>query len=232
MDIAIVTGASKGIGLAISRQLITRNYKIYALARDFTPCSFNHDNFIKKQCDITDTPRLIETIKNIFNEKQSLNLLINNAGIGIFGPLETIEPKDIDKMVRTNLMAPIILTRLVLNRLKESNGRIINISSTAALTAKPMGAVYSATKAGLLNFGESLFEEIRKQGVAITTICPDMTSDTDFYRNSNFKPHKSFDTSIAPSVISDAVINVLNQPAGTVISHITIKPQRFQIEKK
>ena len=232
METALVTGSSSGIGLEIAKRLTDLNYRVFGLARNFNSCTFKHTRFEPVICDITDTSALIPAVKKILKSEKKLNLLVNNAGIGTFGPVETISPDDITAMVNTNLLAPMILTGQVVNRLRESRGRIINIASTAALKISPNGAVYSATKAGMLHFGDALYEEVRKQGIAVTTICPDITADTGFYQNASFEPHSSTETHILPSCVADAVVNILQQRNGTVISQIVIKPQRFQISKR
>ncbi|MBN2803847.1 MAG: SDR family NAD(P)-dependent oxidoreductase [Deltaproteobacteria bacterium] len=232
MKTAIVTGASAGIGLEISKILAEDGFKVFGISRNFQKCTFESDDFQKIECDITITNELVKTVKEITKVSPQIDLLVNNAGLGVFGQLETISGSDIKKMVDTNLTAPIILTRLLINRLKESNGKIINISSIAATEQKAKGTVYSATKAGLLQFGEALFEEVRKDGVSVTTILPDMTTGTDFYDASDFEPFSSSETAMEPSTVALCVLNILNQPDGTVLTQVRLKPQKFRLNKK
>ena len=90
-------------------------------------------------------------------------------------------------MVRTNLIAPMVLTRATLRHLEASRGYVVNIASTAALNPGPFGAAYGATKAGLHQFGQALFSEVRKSGVRVVTLYPDMTR-TPFYDHADFEP--------------------------------------------
>ena len=230
MYTAIVTGGSSGIGLEISKILINNGYYVFAISRNFEHCNYQHACFDFVECDITNTSKLIQTIKKIVKKNPKIKLLVNNAGLGLFGQLETTSCEDIQKMIDTNLTAPIILTRLLLNRLKETNGTIINISSTAATIITPKGTVYSATKAGLLQFGETLFNEVRKNGIRVTTVLPDMTAGTNFYNKSDFEPFSSNETSINAVTVAKAVLNILQQPEGTIITQITIRPQKFRLQ--
>jgi short-subunit dehydrogenase len=231
MTTALVTGASSGIGLAIAKRLIKLKYKVYGLARDFHQCNLMHNRFIQTECDITSSVQLKQFAKNLENRGEKISLLINNAGIGYFGPHETISPDKIEQMVKTNLTAPMILTNLLFKQLKNSQGTIINIASTAGLYPKRFGSAYGATKAGLINFGESLFDECRKQGIKVTTICPDMTFRTSFYNDAPFEPAHDDNSHIMPSCIADAVENSLNTRGGTVISQMVIMPQKVGLNK-
>ena len=232
MEVAIVTGASKGIGLEISRRLVAAGYDTYGMARQFDTCDISSDLFHRVECDITNLGELTVAANRIVREKKRVDILVNNAGVGIFGPLDSLQVSDIEQMVQTNVTAPFVLTSELLFWLRKSSGYIINISSTAARKTQAQGAVYSATKAALLHFGECLFEEARKQGVRVTTICPDITDDTHFYRNNFFTPTENEDTFILPGCVADAVMHVLKQRPGTVVSQIVVQPQRFQITKR
>jgi short-subunit dehydrogenase len=151
--------------------------------------------------------------------------------VGYFGPHEEINTRKLHDIIATNLEAPIILTHLLLRTLKESQGFIINISSITAKMISPIGAAYSASKAGLSHFSESLFEETRKKGVKVVTIHPDMTK-TNFYNNANFKEGEVEESFITGQCVADAVKMILNQREGTVLTDITIRPQKHMITKK
>ena len=232
METAIVTGASTGVGACIAKRLLKMGYRVVGLARSFDRGDLSHVEFRKIECDITNSGELSSVMNELQIKESGLNLLVNNAGIGRFGPHETIAISDLEKMIDVNLKAPIILTKLALQKLKQSRGRIINISSTSALKPHGSGAAYSATKAALLHFGDCLFEEVRKQGVKVTTICPDMVAGTDFYKDASFETGEDSDSHILCDCIADTVQDVLSRREGTVVSQIVIKPQRVQIEKK
>lgn len=230
MKTAIVTGASSGIGFEITKTILNLGYKVYGIGRDFSKIDLEDSNFIKVFCDITKPYELAKIIKEI-RKKEQVYILVNNAGVGYFGPHEELNVKKIETMVATNLQAPLILTQLLLRDLKKNKGYIINISSITAKKSSVYGCAYGATKAGLTHFSESLFDESRKYGVKIVTIHPDMTK-THFYDNLNFKEGDIEESYITPSCVSGAVEFVLSQRHATVITDITLKPQRHMIKRK
>ena len=228
MNKAIVTGASSGIGKAICRQLAANGWLVYGIGR-----SFNQSDDIagieRIVCDITDTVKLIKTIKEI-NKNHDISLLINNAGVGFYALHEELNPVKISQMVRTNLEAPMIITNLLLRDLKKNKGTI-NISSITAEKTNPHGCAYGATKAGLTSFSHSLFEEARKYGVRVVNIEPDMT-DTNLYRNADFTVDENEAARIQPNEVAEAVLYVLGQREGLVMTDITIRPQLHRIARK
>lgn len=231
MKAAIVTGASSGIGLQISIKLIKSGYKVYGMARDFAKTAYENASFIKVTCDITNTHILTQKIKEIKGMEKEIYLLVNNAGVGYFGPHEQLSSKQIEALVKTNIQAPFILTKLLLRDIKKTKGYIINISSITAKKSSTHGCAYAATKAALSHFGLSLFDEIRKSGAKVVTIHPDMTQ-TNFYDQLDFDVGELPESYITPQSVADAVETVLSQREGTLLSEITLRPQRHMITKK
>lgn len=231
MVVALVTGASSGIGLAVAKRLVEMGYDVYGYAREHGKTSFRHARFTAVECDVTDTPVLLERTEALLRETGGLKILVNNAGVGFFGPHAAMAPERIERMVRTNLIAPMILTRATLKHLEKSQGFVVNIASTAALNAGPFGAAYGATKAGLHQFGQALFSEVRKSGVRVVTLYPDMTR-TPFYDHADFEPGEDPGTHITPECVADAVAQAVDQREGTVITQIVLRPQRTQVARK
>lgn len=230
-QIAIVTGASSGIGHAICEQLLARRFTVYGLARSFAGPPSLGDRFHPTVCDLADPHQLTATANAVLKDAGHLDILVNNAGIGVFGPHETLDPDRLVRMVNTNLTAPLLLTKLTLRALRESKGRIVNISSTAAIHPHRHGAAYAATKAGLLQFGESLFDEARKSGIRVTTLLPDMVP-TGFYDDTDFEPSPDPLCHITSECVVNAMELVLDARAGTVPTQITLKPERVGINRK
>ena len=231
MDVAIVTGASSGIGLSIAKKLVELEYKVYGCARDFSQTDFPHECFVQNSCDVTDIPKLTGTIERVIQEERDIRVLVNNAGTGYFGPHETIKPAQLEEMVKTNLLAPLVLSRLLLPTLRETRGAIINIASITALEPSRFGCAYAATKAALHHFSRSLFVEVRKSGVKVVTILPDITK-TPFYEKLDFRPADDPSCYLTPTCVADAVASVLSQREGTVITEIVLRPQKLRVEKK
>ena len=228
---AIVTGASSGIGYAVSKTLSTLGYELYGFGRNFKNTDWNTmDNAHPIVCDILDTDRLCAELKQITAQNQ-VHVLVNNAGVGYYGLHEELNPDKIKKLVRTNLEAPMILTQQLLRPLKKTAGYIINISSVTAGQSNPHGCAYGATKAGLASFSHSLFDEARKYGVKVVTIFPDMTQ-TNLYRNADFREGDETESYLLPDDVAKAVEWILNQRESVIITDITLKPQIHRIKRK
>ena len=155
---AIVTGASSGIGREISRVLVEMGYEVYGFGREFPEEEVYFHPIV---CDLLNTPELERQIKEI-RRRNDVSLLVNNAGVGYYGLHEELNVQKIQKLVRTNLEVPMVLTNLLLRDLKKYSGTVINISSVTAQLSNPHGCAYGATKAGLSSFSRSLFDEVRK----------------------------------------------------------------------
>ena len=233
---AIVTGATSGIGLAVSRTLLEMGYDVYAFGRDFDKLEeeplFDGPSeppraFHPIPGDLLNTTWAVAQVRKI----KPVDVLVNNAGTAYYGLHEELSPEKIQEMVRTNLELPMILTQQLLRGMKRTHGTILNISSVTAVSSNPHGAAYGATKAGLSSFSRSLFDEARKYGVRVTAILPDMTR-TDLYRNANFEASGAPGCGLDPEDVANAVRYVLQQPEGVVIPELMIRPQYLRIEKK
>ncbi|MCQ2482041.1 MAG: SDR family NAD(P)-dependent oxidoreductase [Clostridia bacterium] len=226
---ALVTGASSGIGKEISRTLIDCGYSVYGIGRTFDSDFDSNSMFHPINLDLL-SPMLEKSIKELTGT-HDFDLLVNNAGVGYYGLHEELNADKIKTMVRTNLETPMIITNIMLRDLKNNNGRIINVASVTAVESNPHGAAYGATKAGLLSFASSLFDEARKYGVKVTTILPDMT-DTKLYRNADFTVSDDRMAYLNPKDIADCVRFVIECPDNQVISELTVKPQLKKIQRK
>lgn len=208
---AIVTGYSSGIGKAIALELEQNGY-----------------NIIQLESRLENTIALEKEVKEILKSKD-IDVLVNCAGIGVFEPHEELNSSKIEALIAINLTAPILLMNLTLRSLKKTKGHIINITSVEATRHSKFSATYTATKAGLRNFSLALFEEVRKSGVRVTSINPDMT-DTNFFDNLKFKPSKKEQTHLLSGELALNVLDIIK--AKGVVTDITIRPQYFAVEKK
>lgn len=228
---AFLTGATSGIGLAMATHLLQKQFRVYGVGRDFTKCPLiNEADFFPITVDLSDSTTLIQTIKRL-NQQEDFHLLVNAAGFGLFAPLEETASSDLEALLDVNLKAPILLTSLLLRNLKQTEGTIINIASIEALRASRLSSAYSATKAGLRQFGLCLFEEVRKAGVKVITINPDMTQ-TPFFDTIRFQEGSEPDTYLTPECIAGCLDTILSMRPETVVTEITLRPQRFGITKK
>jgi short-subunit dehydrogenase len=207
----IITGTSSGIGKAIKEKL--KDYEIIEICRR-----------CKNSIDLNDIKAVEEfKIKDVY-------AIINNAGVGYFGQFEDISTSKIQEMVNVNLLAPLILTKNHLKEIKKNKGFIINISSTSATYPARLGVVYSATKAAIRQFGISLFEEVRKEGVKVINVLPDLTL-SNFHNNTFFQPSNEKLAHIKPEDIANIVYDIFNLPENLVMQEVILKPQIFKLDK-
>ena len=223
---AIVTGASSGIGLAIAKMLSEEGYKVYGIGRIFPEgCEF----FEKRMSlDLRDMDILLEKVSAI----KKVDILVNAAGSAFYGLAEFNTPEQIREMCRVDLEAPMILTSALLPKLKDSKGMIINIASVTSTRINTHGAAYGALKAGLRSYGRSLYEEVRKTGVRVVTVCPDLTAGTKLYRNADFKPSEEDGCFLLPEDTAECVRSVINMREGAAVTEVEVRPQFNRIVKK
>ena len=168
--VIVITGGSSGIGLETAKLYAEdKNNKVYVLNRR----AVDIQNVVSLSCDITKD----EDIQNSLNYIQlhsgnRVDLLINNAGMGISGAIENHDLEDIKRIVDVNLIGLVNVTRLFITLLRESKGMIINVSSVAGPISIPFQTMYSATKSAVLAFSNGLRNELRPYGVRVTSILP------------------------------------------------------------
>ena len=229
MKTAVVTGASSGIGKAISVRLLALGFEVIGISRSIQTEDFNNVNFTALQADLSSedsTLKLCEILK-----RTSVHILVNCAGFGRFEPHEELSPQTIIQMTFLNLTSPMLLTNALLRSLKSNDGYLININSIEAIRPSKFAGVYSATKAGLKAFSDSLFEETRKSGLSITNINPDMT-ESSFYDALRFETSTKENEKLLGSDIADAVEHILKMRKAAVVSDYTIRSLNFGIAKK
>ncbi len=184
----LVTGASRGIGAAVSRRLIDEGMEIVGIGRDFSSWSEIPEGMEIIELDLSDLDKLPHRMGEIARAHPELNGLVLNAGYGRFGSLEEFSYQQIREMVDTNLVQHLFIARSFLPRIKKLNaGDLIIIGSEAALSGGKKGAVYSACKFGLRGFAQSLRDECSGNGVRVSLINPGMVS-TEFFDELNFTP--------------------------------------------
>jgi 3-oxoacyl-[acyl-carrier protein] reductase len=179
MKNVLVTGAARGVGLAIIRRLVTDGYQVIGLGR------VESDDYraLKTQLaegaahfhvyDLSEISGIHDLIRMITKQYGNLYGLINNAGVGLDGVLATMHANDIDRVLRLNLQVPIHLTKFACRTmLVQREGRIINISSIIAKTGFSGLAVYGASKAGIEGFTRSLARELGRVNVTVNCIAP------------------------------------------------------------
>lgn len=178
--IALVSGASSGLGEALAVLLAQKGYTVYGTSRK----AAEESRFTMLRMDVQDEASVQAAVAQIIAEQGKIDVLINNAGVGIAGPLEVMNVKDIQQAFDTNVFGLIRLTQAALPHMREAqSGKIINISSIAAEVALPYRAVYSATKAAVDRITEALRLEIGRFGIQVAAIqCGDIQTSITAHR--------------------------------------------------
>jgi 3-oxoacyl-[acyl-carrier protein] reductase len=204
----LITGCHKGIGRAVLEALhATGRYTLYGIARQPLPAglsSLTDELFI---CDLADTDALTKTMDKILAVSGGIDVLINNAGIGIFKPVDVLTLDDWNQVLTTNLTAPFLLTSHLLPAMKQKNyGRIISISSDAEHLSFADAGAYCAAKAGLKLLMDCVRKEADGYNIHVTTVAPGRV-DTHFNNKSpGARPH-----SLQPEDVAAQVVFVLAQ---------------------
>jgi len=178
----LVTGASRGIGLAIAVKLAASGYAVVAIARKESDevraaaaaaAQEKQGAIHFRACDLSQTAGLAEFVGTVRKDFGAIYGLVNNAGLGTAGVLTMMRDEQIEALVRLNTLTPMLLSKYVLRSMMvERAGRIVNISSIVAATGYSGLSVYSATKSSLVGFTRSLAREVGQLGITVNTVAP------------------------------------------------------------
>ena len=223
---ALVTGAGRGIGRAIAIALANTGCKVVVTARTLPEIVAVQEEILAAngqaaaiQADLTRD----DDLHSLVQRCGPVNFLINNAGWGKRAPVVRARVDDWDQTFRLNLRAPMILAKELLPAMiKKGEGAVINIGSVSGKSGEANGAAYSASKFGLIGFTQSLYEEVREQGIKVSVILP------GFVDTPMIPPVKHLDRGkmIQADDVAQAVLFVLNAPATACPVEMTIRPQR------
>lgn len=181
--VAIVTGATSGIGEATAKHLLNLGYKVFGTSRRGNN-SENKFDFEILSLDVTDDQSVSALVKEVLMRTGRIDLLVNNAGFGVVGAAEESSIEQSRKIFETNVFGPIRMIKAVLPQMrKQGEGRIINVSSVLGKIPAPYMALYAATKHAIEGYSESLDHEIRTQNIRSILIEPAFTK-TNFEQNS------------------------------------------------
>jgi NAD(P)-dependent dehydrogenase (short-subunit alcohol dehydrogenase family) len=228
--VAIVTGAGRGIGKAVSVSLAKAGCRVVLAARTREQIEAVQKEILSQGGDALAIPTDLtadEDIQRLVEASQSkwgaADILINNAGWGKRAPVVGASLTDWDQTFRLNLRAPMVLAKALLpNMIAKREGAVINIGSVSGKTGEANGAAYSASKFGLIGFTQSLYEEVREHGIKVAVILPGFV-DTPL-----IPPNRQLDRSkmIQTDDIAQTVLFVLTSPATCCPVEITLRPQR------
>ena len=234
--VAVVTGASSGIGAATARALAAEGFRVALLARRLDRITALADEIgnssIAIEADVTDRDSLTAAAQRVQDELGGANVLVNNAGVMLLGPFDTNQRDDYRQMVEVNLLGTITATEVFLGQLKDGaadrGGDIINISSVAGRTARAGNGVYAATKWGLNGWSESLRQELLPD-VRVTLIEPGVVAtelpDHITHEETRHGVRAMYDEAeVTAADIADVITFTLSRPRHLAINEILLRP--------
>jgi NAD(P)-dependent dehydrogenase (short-subunit alcohol dehydrogenase family) len=228
--VAIVTGASRGIGRAVSLALSRAGARVALAARSEPELRAVAEEIRSRDgdalvvpTDVTRDEEMERLVKQTLNEWGTIDVLVNNAGWGKTTPVVHTTPEELDRTFQVNLRAPMVLSRLVLPKMIEKkSGAIVNIGSISGKAGSGNTAAYSASKAGLIGFSQSLFEEVREHGIKVAVILPGFVDTPLIPQTKRLDRTKM----IHPEDVAETVLFILSSPANSCPVEITVRPQQ------
>jgi short-subunit dehydrogenase len=242
--VAVVTGASSGIGEAAACALAAAGFTVYGTSRK-AAVGEKRGGVVFLPLDVTDDESVASAVREVLDRSGRIDVLVNNAGVGTAGAAEESSVEQARALFETNLFGSIRMTRAVLPHMREQgSGRIINVSSVLGLIPAPFMALYSATKHAIEGYSESLDHEVREYGVRVLLVEPAYTR-TSFDANAVvadeplalYAQRRELADAViadavkagdAPSVVGDAIVVAatdtrpkLRYPAGTVARRVS-----------
>jgi NAD(P)-dependent dehydrogenase (short-subunit alcohol dehydrogenase family) len=242
--VALVTGASAGIGEAAARALVGAGFTVYGTSRRAV-AGEERDEVVLLPLDVTDDESVASAVREVLDRSGRIDALVNNAGVGVAGAAEESSVEQARALFDTNLFGSIRMTRAVLPHMREQGGgRIINVSSVLGFMPAPFMALYAASKHAIEGYSESLDHEVREQGVRVLLVEPAYTK-TSFDTNAvavdeplplYARRREAIDGLIAaavkagdePSLVGETIVAAatdrrpkLRYPAGTLARRVT-----------
>jgi NAD(P)-dependent dehydrogenase (short-subunit alcohol dehydrogenase family) len=226
--VALITGGSRGIGLAMARVFAREGYALVVTGRDrarlnsaLEQLEQSHTQVTALPCDVRDATSVQEMFAELRSKHQAIDVLINNAGVAhALAPVEKLSIAAWQEVIATNLTGTFLVTRAALP-LMHAGGTIVNNLSIAAVQVFTGMSAYNASKAGALGFTNVLREELRAKGIRVLALLPGAT-DTEIWQQ--FWPDAPRERMVSTAAVAEAVLLAVNAPANTAIEEIRIGP--------
>ena len=238
--VAVVTGASSGIGAATARALAADGYRVALLARRLDRITTLADELgngsIAIEADVTDRDSIVAAADRVRQELGTADALINNAGVMLLGPFDSDQRADYRRMIEVNLLGAITTTEVFLDQLKDGGGDIINISSVAGRTARSGNGVYAATKWGINGWSESLRQELLPD-VRVTLVEPGVVA-TELpnhitHADTRHGVQQLYDKAeVTAEDVAEIIAFILSRPRRLAINEILLRPADQGLEHR
>jgi len=231
--VCLVTGGSRGIGRAIAEMLLSEGALVVvcglwpdSVTRAVSEMDARWPGKVKgKPADVSEYEQVRALFEFVDREAGGLDVLVNNAGVGIFAKVSQIKLEEWDKMIHTNLSGAFYCSREALSRFENRGaGYIVNISSLAGKNAFSGGAAYNASKFGLNGFSEALLLDTRYDNVRVSTVMPGSVA-TEFGRG-EVPGDLGADWKVHPEDVAEVVRMLLHMPERTMVSQVEIRPAK------
>ena len=222
--VALVTGGSRGIGFAIAQALVKAEASVVITGKDEGRLGAAREKLGSKasavRMDVRDYAAVEAAMKSVGDRAGGLDVLVNNAGVGLFKPVSETSPEEWNNVIGTNLTGVFQCTRVALPHLRaRGGGWIINISSLAGKNAFPEAAAYCASKSGLNAFSEALMQEVRHDGIRVAYVMPGSVR-TEF----SGRTLGNDEWKLAPDDVAEVVVDLLRHPSRSLPSRVEIRP--------
>ncbi len=225
--VAYITGGSKGIGFGIAKSLLDQGMRVAITSRNLaaakeaaTALSRDPSKILALQSDVSTMAGEKAAVEEVLNHFGQLDVLVANAGVGHFAPIDTLSEEEWKSTIDTNLTGVFNSVKASIDALKESKGYIITIASLAGTNFFENGAAYNASKFGLVGFSQAIMLDLRKYGIKVTTIMPGSVA-THF---NNHTPDEKDAWKIQPEDVGQMVTDLLNMAPRTLPSKIEVRP--------
>ncbi len=229
-ELAVVTGASQGIGKALAQGLVDRGAGVAVCSRNAIAIErFASDlraaggKAFGAPCDVRDEADVAGFAARVQHEMGAPTIVINNAGVARFAPVTEMTVEQWDEVLATNLRGMFLVTRAFLPAmLAHGRGAIVNMASLAGRNGFASGAAYCASKHGVLGFSKSLMMEVRKRDVRVIAVCPGSVSTAFFDGNTPFQPDR--EKILQPADVVSVVLDALELDQRATVSELDIRP--------
>ncbi len=221
--VALVTGASSGVGAAVSRALHAAGAKVALLSR--RGADLGLDGVLARAVDVRDRSALEAAAAEVVAEFGGLDIVVANAGVGMYGPFHELAPEQLDEMVDTNLKGTLYTAAATIEHLKASeNGDFISLASVAGIRAFPGEAVYNASKFGQVGFTWALDHELREHGVRATAIAPGGVNTEFAIGTGRTEGDPLLEAMMTPEDVAEVVLFALTRPRTMRMLTTTFRP--------